>query len=418
MTQTTSTSATLRDRSTGLETTLEICISIAIQKVISMARKVNTTINNNNYFRVTAEIGKTSDGKRIRKQFYGNSQKDAEQKRDAYLEQINRGLGIGFEKLSLGLFMKEWLFTVERYKLKTSSFARYESIYRTHIESSNLSAVPIASVKSIQIQKFYNDLVEVGKKPPTVAAINKLLKKFFNYCIKEDVLLKNPCTNVNLPVDFSADDKEVEVFDKSEIASIRDEVYRTGKHFIFVLALMTGLRQGELLALNVTDIDLDECLINVSKSAKHVTIIDNEGNRQYQREVMTTKSKASIRMVSYPMNLNPYIIDHIETEKNKHESLKLEYVPHDLLFTNEVGEPVDESNLRMTWKRFLKRQGIKYRKFHALRHTYCTLLAENGVSLKTASELMGHDINMTARIYTHVSQEEKKKASERIGHLI
>jgi len=383
-----------------------------------MARKINTTINNSNYFRVTAEIGKTSDGKRIRKQFYGKSQKEAEQKRDAYVDNINKGLGVGFDKLSLGLFMKEWLFTVEKHNLKTSSFARYESIYRIHIENSDLFSIPVIDVKSIQIQKFYNSLIENGKKPPTVSAVNKLLKKFFNYCIKEDMLLKNPCKNVNLPVDFSAEDKEVEVFNKDEISTIRDEVYSTGKHFIFVLALMTGLRQGELLALNLTDIELDEGLINVNKSAKHVIAIDNMGNRTYKREVMTTKSKASIRVVPFPLNLKPHIINHIENEKVKHTKLGLEHDSEGLLFTNEFGKPTDESNLRMTWNRFLKRLGIKYRNFHALRHTYCTLLAENGVSLKTASELMGHDINMTARIYTHVSQEEKKKATEKIGHLI
>ena len=385
---------------------------------LKMARKVNTIINNNSYFRVTAEIGKTSDGKRIRKQFYGKSQKEAEQKRNVYLEKINKGLSVNFDKVSLGEYMNEWLFTVERHKLKLSSFNRYESLFRVHIKNSDLFRVPITSIKSIHIQKYYNHLIEIGKKPTTIEAINKLIKKFFNYCIKEDILVKNPCQNVNLPRDFSVKEHGIDVFTNDEISIIQDKVCKARKYFIFLFALMTGLRQGELLALTISDIDTDNNTIVINKSAKHVIEIDNNGNRYYKREVQTPKSVASNRIVPFPASLNPSLIQHIEEEKIKHNRLNLHYDTNILLFTNEIGRPLDESNLRKTWRRFLTQLNIKYRKFHILRHTYCTLLAKNGVSLKTASELMGHDINMTARIYTHISEAEKKSAAESIGHLL
>jgi hypothetical protein len=215
-----------------------------------MARKTNTTINGKNYFRVTAKVGQTQDGKPIRKQFYGASRKEAEQKRDEYLNKIKKGLAYDFDKLCLGDFMRQWLFTVEKTKLKASSFSRYENIYRVHICKSDLYGLTKSTIKSMHIQNYYNHLVSVGKTPSTLSSIHKLLRKFFSYCVKEEMLIRNPCGNVSLPKDFSVAEKKIEVFTNQEIETIKNEVSASGEHFIFVLALITGLAPRRITSLN------------------------------------------------------------------------------------------------------------------------------------------------------------------------
>jgi integrase len=94
------------------------------------------------------------------------------------------------------------------------------------------------------------------------------------------------------------------------------------------------------------------------------------------------------------------------------------YIDNDLVFPNEIGEPTDARNLTRSYKRVLDRAGIKYKKFHALRHTFATRLFERGVPLITVSKLLGHsDTSITADIYTHVMPEEKIKAIEKLNDL-
>ena len=94
------------------------------------------------------------------------------------------------------------------------------------------------------------------------------------------------------------------------------------------------------------------------------------------------------------------------------------YRENDLAFPNEIGEPTNARNLTRSYKRILDRAGIKYKKFHALRHTFATRLFEREVPLKTVSKLLGHsDSSITADIYTHVLPEEKIKAIEKLDDL-
>ena len=81
------------------------------------------------------------------------------------------------------------------------------------------------------------------------------------------------------------------------------------------------------------------------------------------------------------------------------------------LFLTENGELINDSNISRAWKRFLKRCGVEYIKFHALRHTYATKQFEANIPLKTVSSLLGHSsIEVTSNIYTHVRKEQKEKS--------
>ena len=100
-----------------------------------MVRKINYTKNGNKYFRVTVSIGRDSNGKLIRKEFYGKSKKEAEEKRYEYLNGIRNGLNIDHKNMILGELIHTWIFEVVRVfsKIKPSSFQRYKGIYRNYI---------------------------------------------------------------------------------------------------------------------------------------------------------------------------------------------------------------------------------------------------------------------------------------------
>jgi len=108
-----------------------------------MPRKTNfTTVDNhgneNHYYRTTATVGKNADGKPIRKQFYGSSKKEAEQKRDEYMAGLRQGLSVDYDKATFGIAFKHWLEHVQRPAIALSTYAKYESLHRLHIATGGL----------------------------------------------------------------------------------------------------------------------------------------------------------------------------------------------------------------------------------------------------------------------------------------
>lgn len=386
-----------------------------------MAVKTNYEKNGSHYYRARATVGKDTNGKPIRKEFYGKSKKEAEEKRDEYLRGIHAGLNINYQELTFGETMHEWLFEVclSNKKIKPSSFQRYEGIYRLYIKDSPIYGLKLHCIKSIQIQKYYNDLYENNKSSSIIGNLHKLLRLFLNYAVQSEYLLKNPCTGVTIPGDDSEiREKEVEPFSDTEIQAIKTALKENSNQMICLMGLGTGLRQGELLALTFGDINLTSGIINVNKSMKLVKEIDKNGIGTKKLLIQTPKTKSSIRVVPIPSSLIEPLKLHMAVQKEKYQINEIPFEETSLFFTTASCSPVCAKNLFYSWSRTLKRAQVKYRKFHTLRHTYATKLFEAGVPLKTVQSLLGHsEINTTAKIYTHVMQAQKEEAVEKINDL-
>lgn len=389
-----------------------------------MARKTNYSKNGIDYYRVTASIGRDSDGKLIRKEFYGTSKKDAEKKRDEYLKGLKSGLNPEHKDATIGPVMHEWLYEVVRVsdKIKPSTFDRYEGIYRNYIKPSGIYGMKFYGLRSIQIQRHYNKLHEEGKTSNQIRNLNKLLKKFFFYAVEEGYLLKNPCTSKNLAIPSDAEDKDpdqdIEIFTDEEIDILKTALKGHIHECLILLGLGTGLRQGEILGLKRENIDLDEKTLTVKQSIKPVRVIDKDGNSTYKIIEQEVKTKGSVRTVPIPSSLIPFIENHIAKQEEQKQKAGRLYTDQGFLFATDTGKEIDARNLLRSYKRLLKKAGIPYRRFHALRHTYATKLFERGVPLKTVQELLGHsDISVTANIYTHVIPQVKVDAAEQINDL-
>ncbi len=387
-----------------------------------MARKINTKINGSEYFRVTATVGRDCDGKVIRKQFYGNGRADAEAKRDEYLDNIKNGLNVNYEYMTLGQLMHTWLFEVVRISngIKPSSFERYEGIYRNYVKNSDIYGVKISLIKSILLQRYYNKLYDNGKSSNVIKNLNKLLKSFFNYAVDERYIIRNPCIGkkIVIPGESEKTDTEVEVFTNEEIKLLFTTLENHRLKALILLALGTGLRQGELLGLKWSDIDLKNKELKVQRSIKQVYIISGDETKEYKTIEQTPKSKNSIRSVPIPSTLIPILEKHAIEQKTEKLKAGSSYIESEYIFTTELGNTINARNLTRSYKRLLKKAKIKYKKFHSLRHTYATKLFERDEPIKTVQMLLGHsDISITSNIYTHVMPEKKINAAEKLNDL-
>ena len=375
-----------------------------------MAKKTNSKINGKEYYRIRKVVGHTASGEKILKNFYGESKKEAEQKANEYLNNIENGLIIDFENFTLAELMHTWLFDFlhNSSKIKPSTFQRYESLYRNYIKESEIAGNKLINIKTIHLQKFYNNLSQNGYSYSQINTLNTVLKVFFNWCIDNDYILKNPCTKVNIKGNkneiIKNERKEVEILSETEINIIKEYLKGTDFELLFLLDLATGLRQGELLALDWEHINLEDNTLKVERSVKEVYVYDNENTKHIETIFQTPKTLNSFRTVPIPSTM----INILSKIKNK----------KGLLFSDANGNPLKGKNISAKWTKILKECNIPHKKFHSIRHTYASMLLSKGVDIETVAELMGHSAISITQIYLHSSYTSKNKSVNKLNSIL
>lgn len=388
-----------------------------------MARNTykKTIINGHEYYYKQIELGWGVDGKRKRKVIRAKTVKELETKLKDY-EKLNEGNNAATKDILFNKFMKDWLYNVHlKRNLKGSTITRYDGIYRNYLEKSAIGKLKMSKINSLKIQEFYSMLLKDGVTTSTIEFIHKLVRPCLQYAYKTGYTQRDFGANglIILPKSDNTiedeEEREVEVLTVEEQKQFIASLEEDNDRLIYLIALGTGLRLGELLGLKWDIIDLKEGTLKVRMSIKRVKDINTGISKIIEQK---PKTKSSIRTVPIPSNL----VKELKTLKLQQKKHKLSmgnlYTDNNLVFATNTGSYIEPGNLAKRFKKALTKANIKEIKFHSLRHTYATRLFENKVPLKTVSSFLGHaDISTTANIYVHVLQEEKVKSAEVINNL-
>lgn len=371
-------------------------------------KKYNCRKKGKPYYRVTAVI----DG--AKKEFYGDGQKDAERKKAEAVALAAKGLNIDKKNAKVGPTFRRWLFDVKRVdrNVKASTFTRYESLFRLHIEPYPIAQITLYKLDSITLQGYLTALYEDGMTNATLASVIKEWKMFCAWATDEGYMTKNPCRNIVAPGKHERAPKTIETFSAQErrriVAYMKDSHYQYDT--VILLGFATGMRLGELLGLKWTDIQGD--MIHIARSTAMVTHVDKDGNRERYREVWDTKTENSVRDIPMLPSTIALLREH---KKKQYEFFGAQC---EFVFTTESGAMVDHSSFRRSYQRMLERAGIPYRKFHAVRHTFATEAIRSGMNVKDLQMLMGHADIETTYIYVHANEESKRSAIAQMGNII
>lgn len=372
-----------------------------------MARKTNCSINGTQYYRKYATI----NGKRI--MVYGESEKEWKEK----VKELQRkeSLGMIYTTDTVGNALDTWMYYVFNKKpIRKTTYSIYEGIFRNLIAGSDVCKVKMKDVKSIHVQNYYNKLENQGKSAHSIQNAKKVLNMFFKYAVSEGYLLKNPCDNANAPK--AKRPESIEVFTDSEIERIKKALDGDRDRFIFVLALSTGCRIGELLALRHQDVGKT---IEINKEQTTIRHINKGEPIRYELTDGPPKTSQSYRMIPIP--------DSVLKEYEAHKHIyKLEYMKRgsgaikedDHLFLTKNGIRWQTAQIQKKWKYVLAKAEVDYKKFHTLRHTYITKLIQSGINIVTVMQLAGHSNLDTTLRYTHIEIEHKEKALDVIDQLV
>jgi integrase len=199
---------------------------------------------------------------------------------------------------------------------------------------------------------------------------------------------------------------------KDQAAVFLEALHGTKHEVLFTLALATGMRPGEYLALKWSDIDLDRGMVTVQR-----TLVRTKGGWQFG-EPKTSKAR---RTLPIPPTVTKLLRQHRVSQLEQRLKVADAWEDNGLVFTNEIGQPLERHNLLSRhFKPLLGKAGLpKTLRLYDLRHSAATLLLTAGIHPKVASERLGHSsVVMTLDTYTHVQPNMQKEASDKMEELL
>lgn len=350
------------------------------------------------------------------KDIYAKTVKELETKIKNITNELNHG--VKANEIIFGDFLRDWLYDVKFIGLKPKTKMLYDSIFRNHIKSNEIYNIKLKSLKVIDVQRYFNKLYQKDVSNSLLSTTNKIIAPCIRYAYNNGYIIKDFSRMYSVPKKSETNDKKVKPFTLEEQKKFLKAIEGHRHEVLFLVALYTGLREGEILALTWNDIDFIKNTITVSKTVSIVVDITKESRSKGYISIGTPKTVKGNRVVPLP----DFLVKRLKQYKlfKKEESLKIgiQFKESNNLFTTRNGTMLSAVNLQRMFKEILLKAGIENRKFHDLRHTYATRLFELGESAKTVQELLGHSsISMTLDIYTHVLKETKETAIEKLDEL-
>ena len=299
-------------------------------------------------------------------------------------------------KITLGDFLSRWVDHIKS-QVSPKSHERYAGIVNQNIKPA-LGAVPLTKLKPAQISEAYNKALVSGRRddkagglsPRTVGHMHRVLKQALGQAVRWELLTRNPADAVDPP---KVDWKPMQTYDLPQTADLIEAV-RGGPIFIpALLAVLCGLRRGEICALRWRNVDLATGQISVVESLE--------------------QTKAGLRFKSpksgkgRTVALSETVIDELRAHRVKRAQEMLQLgvglSDDDLVIAHADGSIIQPIYVSQQWARSIAKTPLARLRFHDLRHAHATHLLANGVHPKVASERLGHSkVGITLDLYSHV----------------
>ena len=363
----------------------------------------------NGLYRKNLVVGKKADGSYIRKSVYGKTIKELEQKIVEITQQLNHGIQVWESTMTFRELANIWF---EQYNLEAGENWKYgqRNMIKKYLIPS-LGEMRIKDLRQLHLQTIITTLSKQGLSTSYMKKLKQIATQIMQVAVGSDLVIRNPFSDVKVP---KKDPFVRRALTEKEVALITDNWRGHNLGPMAMIMLYAGLRRGEVIALEWSDIDFEKKVIHVTKAA---TVVKNV------TRIKKPKSDAGIRDVPIPKVLRNMLM---EIRK-----------PSGYVCTNTSGEMLTESSYMSQWNSFQSylnvcaggRRGtgkyvpritvIENITAHMLRHTYASMLFDANVDVKSAQKFLGHaDIEVTLEIYTHLSEMKEEKSIEALdNHL-
>ena len=277
------------------------------------------------------------------------------------------------------------------------------SVYKIHVNCH------FTELENLKISKITTPTVEswIGKRQGekmNLSSMRKILVTFnqvMAYAVRHKMIDSNPVRDAERPRKSIEDSTggKITVFNPGQIRALLDATNDQKYKTLFMTAIMTGARQGEVLGLKWSDVDFKKKQIHIRRTFNH-------------QRFFPPKTKESIRAIDCaPSLIQALALWKLASPYNKDE---------DMVFANEAGEPMNYSNMvQRYFQKALRDAKLKRIRFHDLRHTYASLLLQQGENIKYIQNQLGHSSpTVTLNVYSHLMKSENQEAACRLESTI
>lgn len=376
-------------------------------------------------FEITVSCGYSTDGKKIRRSMTYKPEegmterqikKEVQRQAVLFEEQTRYGQTAADGKIKFDDFVNKIYFENAKDFLSEYEIDHYKNIIKNHI-SPVLGHMKLRDITPVHVQHFVNVLKD---KPSKKAKTGKLssgsvrryftvLQSIIHNAYKLGIIGTNPADGdrITLP---SLEEETTEIFTKEEIDKIFSLLDREPLQFKLLvhLAINTGCRRGELVALKWTDINFKTGILTVQRS-------------NFKLKGQPIKSKETKNKKRRYISLPPYCLALLKHYRAEQAQLRFElgdaWCGADWIFIQADGKPMNPTTPTEQFNDFLSKNNLKHIKFHALRHTSATLLLAHGTNIKNVASRLGHSQLKTTNRYVHAIDDADKEAANTFENL-
>ncbi len=354
-------------------------------------------------------VGEMTIEGRQRKFVYGKTRKEVQEKLRTAIQEKQEGVvPTGTARQTLEQFLLDWLENSQKQSVRPRTYERYREIVQLHI-------VPVLGSQRLQklsaqhVQAFYTKKVNDGLSPSTVEVFHCVLHKALDTAVKWGLVPRNVCDLVSPP---HRESFEIKPLDAEQAHALLSAARGHRLEALFILAIATGMRRGELLALKWQDINFSTGTLQVRRI---LTRFPEKGF--VEAEPKTQKSRRNVVIAAFALDaLRKHRTRQLETKLKAGSS----WQEHDYVFCTSVGTHLNPSkDVLDELKKLLNQAGLPDIRFHDLRHSAATLLLSEGVHPKVVQEMLGHStISMTMDVYSHVLPSMQQDAVNRLNTVL
>ena len=350
--------------------------------------------------------GKNENGKKIRRSVYGRTQKEVVQKLNAITNDLNKGIYIEPDCITVAQWFDIWLKDYSG-SIKDSTKAQYEYQARCNINPV-LGDIKLQKLTAPMIQRLYNSKMESNLSAKSIKNLHGVMHKALNQAVLCQYLKVNPSLACQLP---RVEKREMQTITGDDLRRFLQEIKGKQYEDLYFTAIFTGLRESEIIGLTWACVDFKKQIIRVEKQLKRQRNLNKSNDY-----VFDTLKNGKTRTISPA----PIVFDTLrrvraEQARNalKHGSVYSN--EYDLVFTDETGSHLCQPTVLKHFKNRVSAIGLPDIRFHDLRHSFATICLENGDDIKTVSENLGHaTVAFTLDVYGHVTDKMKKDSADRM----
>jgi integrase len=361
-----------------------------------------------NSWRLKFDLGPDplTNNRRIRYHTFKGMKRDAEIKLAVLIAENSKGQYVDTSKITVAEFIERWQPDWAASHVSAKTFERYAELLRNHV-AAYIGEVHLQKLRAVHLNELYGDLLRGSEDrhalaPRTVGHVHRVLHCALGHATRWGLVQQNVAALVSPPRVAAT---EIDLLSTAQVQVVLQKIQGRSIYPICMLALSTGMRRGELLALRWRDVDLDAAILRVEQSLEQT----KAGLR-----FKSPKTRHGRRSITLPASAVTELREQWKAQQQRRLQLGMgRAAPDSLVFATWRGEPRSPNSLTKEWREAVKAARVPVVTLHSLRHTHASQLIASGQDVLSISRRLGHGSpTITLSVYGHLFANSDARAAQ------